>query len=126
MEVKIYNSITEIEESKWDEIVGRNRIICTHRFLEAVEKSNINDCKYFYPVVYDNDKIIAHACAYSISMELDYLPEGIAKKIINLIRKIWKNFLIIKLVECGTPIALGNTISFAEDIDKKLALSLIN
>ncbi|MFH0976740.1 MAG: GNAT family N-acetyltransferase [Spirochaetota bacterium] len=125
MEVKVYKSITEIPEPDWDSIVGRNRIICTHRFLEAVEKSNINDCKYYYPVVYDNNKIIAHACAYSISMELDIFAEGITKKIINVIRKVWKNFLIIKLFECGTPIALGNTISFADQIDKKQYLPFI-
>jgi predicted N-acyltransferase len=127
MEVKVYNSITEIEETKWDKIVGRNRIICTHRFLEAVEKSNINDCKYFYPVVYDNNKIIAHACAYTISMEFDIFSKGMVKKIIIFIRKFWKNFLTLRFIECGTPVALGNIISFAENINKQLVLSyLIN
>ncbi len=125
MEVKIYNSITEIPEQKWDEIVGRNRIICTHRFLEAIEKSNINDCIYFYPVIYEKDKIVAHACVYSITTDLDVLATGITKKIILLVRIVWKNFLKIKFVECGTPIALGNTISFSDKIDKGNALDLI-
>ncbi|MBN2040901.1 MAG: GNAT family N-acetyltransferase [Spirochaetes bacterium] len=125
MVIKVYNSITEINRSEWDKIVKTNHIICTHKFLEAVEKSNINDCKYFYPVVYENDKIVAHTCAYYINMELDVFVEGLIKKMINKIRKYWKNFLILKLTECGTPIALGNTISITENIDRKQAFSLI-
>jgi predicted N-acyltransferase len=125
MEVKIFYSITEIDENKWNEIVGRNRIICSYRFLLAVEKSNINDCKYFYPVVYDGDKIVGHACVYSMTMELDTLAKGAIKKIINCIRKFWKNFLIIKITECGSPVSLGNTISIASDTDKKEVLILI-
>ncbi len=125
MEVKTYNSITEIDETKWDEITGRNRIFCSYRFLLAVEKSNINDCQYFYPVVYHNDKIVAHTCAYSISTELDVIAKGITKKIINNIRKIWKNFLVMRFIECGLPVAIGTTISFRENFDKVKLLNLI-
>ncbi|MCM8813178.1 MAG: GNAT family N-acetyltransferase [Candidatus Omnitrophica bacterium] len=116
MYVKIYQSITEIPESAWDAIVGPNRLICTHRFLEAVEKSEINDCRFYYPVVYDDaGKIIAHTCVYTISTELDTFAQGVVKKFIIAIRKIWKNFLIMRSLECGTPVALGNTISVGEE-----------
>jgi predicted N-acyltransferase len=125
MFTKIYNSITEIDENQWNSIVGRNRIICTYQFLLAIEKSNINDCKYYYPVVYENNKIVAHACVYSITTDLDTLATGIAKKIILFVRLIWKNFLKIKFLECGTPIAIGNTISFIEKINKAKVLNLL-
>ncbi|MBN2402227.1 MAG: GNAT family N-acetyltransferase [Spirochaetes bacterium] len=125
MHVKVYNSITEIDEEKWNALIGRNRIICSFKFLLAVEKSHINDCEYYYPVVYENNQIIAHACTYSITTDLDTLAKGISKKIIQLIRFFWKNFLKIKFLECGTPIAIGNTISFAENIDKKKALNIL-
>jgi predicted N-acyltransferase len=122
---KVYNSITEIEEEKWNGIVARNRIICSYRFLLAVEKSNINDCRYFYPIVYENDQIVAHTCIYSITTDLDTLTGEKIKKIINFIRKFWKNFLTIKTIECGTPVAPGNVISFANNIDKDLAFSYL-
>lgn len=125
MHFKIYYSITEIEESKWDSIVSKNRIICSYRFLLAVEKSNINDCNFFYPVVYENNQILAHACTYSITTDLDTLTKGITKKIIRFIRFFWKNFLKIKFLECGTPIAIGNTISFLEDTNKRMVLNLL-
>lgn len=126
MEVKIYNSITEIDENEWNSIVGRDRIICTHKYLEAIEKSNINDCKYYYPVVYDEEgRIVAHTCVYSISTELDTFAQGPVKKIIKFIRRGWNNFLILRSLECGTPVAAGNTISFREGIDKEKTLGLI-
>lgn len=125
MEVTVYGSIAEVNEKEWDAIVGRDRIICTHRYLEAIEKSNINDCRYYYPVVYDGGKIIAHTCVYSISTELDVFAKGIVKRLINTIRKRWKNFLVLKTLECGTPVCLGNTISFSRGIDKESALKLI-
>lgn len=122
MEVKIYNSITEIKKEKWNAIVGRNRLICRHEYLEAIEKSQINDCRFWYPVVYDQDQIIAHTCVYFISTELDTFARGITKKIINLIRRVWKNFLIMRSLECGTPVALGNTFSYKDGVDRTIIL----
>jgi predicted N-acyltransferase len=125
MYTRIYHSVTEVGKVKWNSIVGRNRILCSYEFLLAIEKSNINDCKYFYPVIYNNDRIIAHACVYSITTDLDTLTSGLIKKLILFVRLFWKNFLKIKFLECGTPIALGNTISFSDSIDKKKAMNLL-
>ena len=126
MKVTTLGSITEIGTEAWNSIVGRNRLICRHEFLLAVESSKINDCRYFYPVVHDDDgRIIAHACLYYISTELDSFAQGFVKKVITGIRKVWKSFLILRSIECGTPVALGNTISFAEGIDKPAAREAI-
>jgi len=125
MNIKSYNSITEIDEKEWDSIVGRNRLICTHRYLEAIEKSRINDCRFFYPVIYESGKIIAHTSVYYISTELDSFAQGAVKKAINFIRRIWKGFLILRTLECGTPVALGNTISMKEEADRSVVLRLM-
>jgi predicted N-acyltransferase len=122
----VLKSIREIAPAKWNAIVGRNRLICRHEYLLAVESSGINDCRYFYPVVYDDsDNIMAHTCLYYISTELDSFTQGIAKRAIMAVRRIWKSFLILRSIECGTPVALGNTISFAGGVDKKQALAVI-
>lgn len=125
MKAKICESIAEIGEKEWDAIVGRDRLICTHKYLEAVEKSQINDCCYYYPVIYDGDEIIAHASVYSISTEMDTFARGAVKKAINLIRRVWKGFFILRSLECGTPVALGNTISFKDGADKAAVLRLL-
>ena len=125
MEVKVYSSIAEVDEAKWNVIVEKNRLICTHKYIEAVEKSNINDCRFFYPVVYDEGEIIAHATCYYISTELDAFAQGVVKNMVSLIRRRWKGFFILRTLECGTPVAAGNTISFRKDVDRVAILDLL-
>lgn len=119
-------SIREIAPATWNAIVGRNRLICRHEYLLAVESSGINDCRYFYPVVYDDrGALVAHTCLYYISTELDSFAQGLTKRAIMAVRRIWKSFLILRSIECGTPVALGNTISFADGVDRKQTLDVI-
>ncbi len=119
MEIKVFKSVTDVEEKDWNAIVGEDQIICSHQYLKAIERSNINDCDYFYLVAYLNNEIVAHTCTYSIGFDLAIFAQGISKKIIDSIRNVFPGFLILKLFECGTPVALGNTYSFRDDIDRK-------
>ena len=126
MKVSVLKSISEIKADVWNSIVGRNRLICRHEYLLAVESSNINDCRYFYPVVFSDDgKMLAHTCFYYISTELDSFATGAVKKIVIAIRKVWKSFLILRSIECGTPVALGNTISFRDGCDRNVVIRLL-
>ena len=125
MEVKIHSSIDEVEESRWNALTGANRLICTHRYLKAVEQSRINDCRYFYPVAYENGEIMAHACVYFISTELDAFAKGFLKKAIHGIRRLWPSFLVMRSLECGTPVALGHTFSFRPGVQQKETLLLL-
>ncbi|MGA1825529.1 MAG: GNAT family N-acetyltransferase [bacterium] len=118
MYVRVYKSITEIGAGAWDEIVGKNQLICTHNYLKAVEKSQINDCRYYYLVLYEGNQIVAHTCLYFISTYLDIFAQGVIKNMINIIRKKYKKFFILESFECGTPVALGTTISFRNHINR--------
>jgi len=117
MKVKIYRNIAEIDEAKWDAIVGKEQIFCTHKYVEVMERAGINDGRCYYPVIYDGDEIIAHACVYFIRTELDLFANGVTKRIIHFVRRKWKNFFILRSLECGPPAALGNTISFKNGVD---------
>lgn len=123
--VKIYRSISEVSESEWDAIVGKDRIFCSYKYVEALERSGMSEGRCYYPVVYDDDKIVAHACVYLISTELDVFARGTIKRMIDLIRRRWKNFLILRSLECGPPIALGSTMSFRSETDRAGALRLL-
>jgi predicted N-acyltransferase len=114
MRTEVHASITQIDRDEWNSIVAPDRLICRHEYLEAVENSRINDCRYFYPVVRDESgTLLAHTCLYFISTELDLFATGALKLGIQMIRKLWPSFLILRSLECGTPVALGNTISYS-------------
>lgn len=112
-DLKILKSINEIDQTTWDSIIGKDNIISSYNFLKAIEESNINDCEFFYIVIYNNNTIIAHTCIFTITMDLFILSKGIIKKVINWIRKIFHGFFLINIIECGSPVALGNIISFS-------------
>jgi predicted N-acyltransferase len=126
MRTEVHTSITQIDRDEWNTIVDPNRLICRHEYLEAIENSKINDCRYFYPVIRDESgKLLAHTCLYFISTELDLFATGALKWGIQKIRKLWPSFLILRSVECGTPVALGNTISFADGNREELLFDLV-
>ena len=125
MNVKTHRSISEVNEDRWNAIVGKNRIFCAHKYVDALEKSGLNEGGCYYPVVYAGDEIIAHASAYFISTELDIFANGALKKIIRLVRRKWKNFLITQSLECGPPVALGSTMSFKDGIDRAEPMRLL-
>lgn len=111
-QIKIFKNINEIDKKSWDSIVESDNIINKFDFLKAVEESKINDCKFYYLVVYNNaNQIVGHACVYTISVDLFIFLKGFFLKIIKFTRKIIPNFCIIKLTECGSPISLGNTFA---------------
>ena len=121
----ILTSISDIDPTVWNSVVSRNHLICRHEYLQAIERSSINDCRYYYPVVYDDDRVVAHTCLYFISTELDLFAKGIGKLLVNGIRHLWRRFMILRSIECGTPVALGTTISVHKDTDRQAVLSEI-
>ncbi len=125
LEIKVLNSINEIDEEAWDSIVEKDHVISSYMYLKAVEESGINVCFYRYPVVYEDGKLVAHTCIYKIYFELDVFAKGPVKWLINQVRSFWPNFLKLALLECGTPVALGNTISYAPGVDREKILEII-
>ncbi|MBN1696597.1 MAG: GNAT family N-acetyltransferase [Spirochaetales bacterium] len=126
LEVKRYASLKNVKKSLWDSILRQDRIICSYDHLRAVEESGINDCDYRYLMIFRGTRLIAHTCVYAMSFELDIFNTGKMKRIIDIIRKrFFPRFFYIKVIECGTPTALGNTISYADESDRPEILEII-
>lgn len=125
MNVKIYRSIAEVNEGAWDAIVNKNGIICSHRYIELLEKSGISEGRCYYPVLYNGDEIIAHTCAYLANTEIDIFARGAIKKTVELIRGLWKGFFTLRYLECGSPTAFGNPVSFKDGVDRAEAMRFL-
>lgn len=125
MTIKLLASIREADREDWNTLVSRKRLICRHEFLQAVEESRINDCRFFYPVVYEGGRMVAHSCLYFISTELDTLATGAVKHAIRGMRQFAERFLMLRSVECGTPVALGSTISLRDESLRPAVLGAI-
>jgi len=123
--VKTYRSINEVNQCRWDAIVAKDRIFCTYKYIESLEKAGLNEDGRYYLAVHDGDDIIAHTAVYFVPTELDVFAQGAIKNIIHMIRRRWSNFFVLRSLECGPPIALGSTISFKEGTDRAGAMRLL-
>ncbi|MBN2536168.1 MAG: GNAT family N-acetyltransferase [Spirochaetales bacterium] len=126
MDVIRINHLSEVDPALWNSVVPKDRIICSYEHLRAVEESGINDCDYRYLMIYIKGKLIAHTCFYYISFDLDIFNSGKSKIIFDFIKtKIYPDFLRIKTIECGSPTALGNTITITHGINRETVVKLI-
>ena len=126
LKTRVVNTIEYIDKQEWDSIIQPDHIICTYDYIKAMESAGINDCDYRYIMIYDAEKLVAHTCIYSMSFDLDIFDKGASKKIIEFFRKLFTpDFLRFKVIECGTPTALGNTVTVLDDYDKSHILKLI-
>lgn len=117
MNGRIFETTGEISAQDWNRIVARNHITCRHEFLQAVEQSRINDCEYRYVVVEDDRGIAACAACCVVSTELDTFARGFVKTVIGFVKRLKPNIATMGTVECGCPVALGNTISIRKGVD---------
>jgi predicted N-acyltransferase len=108
----VVNSIRDIDATRWDELSGPGAVIRSHAYLDAVEQSGINDCRYYYPVVYNqNDEMVAHACVYTISTDLSQLLPARLQRWVAGLRRVWPRFLSVRITECASPLVAGHGIS---------------
>lgn len=118
--------LSEVDPVMWNSIVQKDHIICSYEHLRAVEESGINDCDYRYLMIFDRETLIAHTCFYYISFDLDIFNSGKSKIIFDFIKaKIYPDFLRIKTIECGSPTALGNTITVIDGVEREVVVKLI-
>ncbi len=125
MEVSTYRRLGALEPTEWDGVDQGMRLAARHKFLAAVEASRINDCRYYYPVVRQKGNPVAHASIYQISTEIDMFGGPGLRAMVRSVRRIRKKFMIMRTVECGCPVALGNTIVFRPGSDRSSVLELI-
>lgn len=120
--VERVRSLRQVDPDVWDALVAPDRIICTHAYLRAIEASSLNDCSYHYFLFYEDQRLVGHACLYTMSFDLDLFNQGPSRALIAGVRRFFPRFLHLRLLECGTPAALGNTISVAPGVDLELVL----
>lgn len=126
MIVKVFNSINDVREEEWNSILDKDDIFSSYKFIQAIEKSNFDGCKFWHLMIYDKEKLIASASFFSTIIDVSFLCPGILRNCIRTVRKIKKNFLNLHALICGLPVSLGkNNICIIEESDKKAVLDIL-
>ncbi|MGE3775020.1 MAG: GNAT family N-acetyltransferase [Gammaproteobacteria bacterium] len=110
--VQVFDSIHDLPVAGWDEIAGPAAAPRSHAYLAAIEASGINDCRYFYPVVYDAaGRVLAQACVYTITTDLTQTLPARWQPVAVAVQRLWPGFLQVKITECASPLVPGHSIS---------------
>lgn len=125
--VEVHNSIEEIEKDRWDSLVGGSAITRSFEYLRAIQNSQIPECEYYYPVIYDQDsRIVAHACVYTVRTDFSQLLPSSFFRLVKFLRGFWPNLLSVKITECANPLTWGCSISVIDGVSRSDVLPLIN
>ena len=115
LSIKTYKSITEIGPPDWEAIITDNDYFKSYEFIKIIEESNIENSTFWYIMVFENNEIIGAAVFSSFIVSLDLFLDKQGKKAVNLIRKLFPNFLRIRFLFCGLPISLGKDAILIKD-----------
>ena len=119
----VVTAIRDIDAARWDELSGASAVVRSHAYLDAVEQSGINDCRYYYPVVYNqHDEIVAHACVYTISTDFSQLLPARLQRWVAGLRRVWPRFMSARITECASPLVAGHGISIRAGEDRPALL----
>lgn len=105
MEIKIFDQISSIAATEWDSIVGSQDIFHSHRFLNALEESAVENASYQYLLFYREGQLKASAVLSTFVIQLDLLVPKHA--VTTAIKKLLPNFFKMIICFCGTPVSIG-------------------
>lgn len=110
--VEIFQSLDDCDRAAWDELAGRDAVVRSYDYLRAIAAAGINDCRYFYPVVFDrHGQWLAHCCVYTITTDLAQILPALLKPFARALRRLWPGFLQVRITECASPHVIGHGFS---------------
>ena len=124
--VTLHSSISEIDQAQWDNVAGQPHAMLRHRWLSHLENGSLNKFEPQYIVARDPvGQVVAHAAAYVSRTSLLIFSSGLLRTAVNVVRKVMPSFMMVRILECGMPVGLGDPISVLRDIDSERARSAI-
>lgn len=109
MKTKVFDNIRDVPKEQWNHLLNGHSCTFSHEFWEVVEQSNLNDFRYRHALFFDdNGNAVALASFYSVTTDIAiFAPLGL-RSILAKIRRMFPNFLKLRMLECGTPITLNS------------------
>lgn len=118
LRVEVFTSLDAIDRERWDELAGPGAVVRSYDYLRAIAGAGINDCVYFYPVVFDADgRFLAHCCVYTITTDLLQILPAALQPAARALRRLWPRFLQVQITECASPHVIGHSFSLRSGLE---------
>jgi hypothetical protein len=124
MRTAVVSSIEQVSPEEWDRVGARQGLFWTHRFFRTLEASGVENGTYHYVLLYDHERLVGTAVLSSFVVSLDLLLPMTVQKCCSVIRRVWRNFMRIKVLFCGVPISIGkHTIAVVDPMYSDAAIA---
>lgn len=109
-EIKWHSSIATIERRHWEQVFDPKKIFNTYEFVQAVEYSKVDNCVFHYLEVVSNNEVVAIIPCFQYKMNLDLLSPEFVKVFSGRTRKLYPNFMKLKIFFLGTPVSICGSL----------------
>lgn len=104
--VNIFERLADVPLKEWNAFAKPHAYTYSPGFLEIMEYFRTNDCNRGYILVYDEHEQPILFTHYNISrVDVAIFSSGWLRAALTSIRKLFPNFLKIKMLECAFPIS---------------------
>lgn len=104
--VSVFQSIRDIPLKEWNAIAKPNSYTYSPEFLEMMESSITDDCSHGFVLVHDENDHPVSATHFTVSRtDIAIFASGWLRTALTKIRRLFPNFLKIRLLECALPIS---------------------
>lgn len=105
----VYETINDVEPAVWDSLLEEKSIAFSHAFWKIAEESRLNDFHYRYVLFVDSDdQPVGHAAFYVVTTDIAIFSPPRLRRWLEVVRRIFPNFLKLKMLECGTPMTINS------------------
>lgn len=126
MDIKIFNNIREVPREHWDRLQNGHSCTYSYDFWDVIEQSGLNDFRYMHALIYDDTgTAVASTSFYTITTDIAIFASGRLRSVLAWIRRLFPDFLKLRMVECGTPITLNEPFVTGADVDRGTVIKAI-
>lgn len=124
--VTLHSSISEIGQTQWDSAVGQHHAMLRHRWLTHLENGSLKGFAPRYIVARDSaGQVVAHAAAYVNSTSVVIFSSGFLRFAVDFVRRFIPSFLMVRILECGMPVGLGEPVCVLDGVEPEYACEAI-
>lgn len=124
--VRVFESIRDVPMKEWNAIAQPHSYTCSPEFLEMMESSGTNDCSRGYSLVYDDNDHPVSLTQFNITRtDIAIFASGWLRTALTRIRKLFPNFLKIRILECVFPISSQHQRIASEQDYKGMSVQIL-
>ena len=109
MKTEVFDHIGAVPSERWDALLRGRSITYSRAFWEVIEQAGLNVFRCHYVLFSDETgKICALASFYSTKTDIAIFAPAWLRALLTLVRRIIPDFLMLRMLECGTPVTLNS------------------